>query len=68
MSQPVDNFIKYSQLAFQMLAVILAGAFGGLKLDEKFNNGEQLYVVILLPISVFIAVFLVIKDFINLRK
>jgi len=51
-----------------MLAVILAGAFGGLQLDEKFNDGEQLFVVILLPISVLIAVFIAIKDFIHFKK
>jgi len=34
----INPYLKYSGLAFEMLAVIGLAVFGGIKLDEYFEN------------------------------
>ena len=56
---------RYSGIAFEMLFVMLAGVFGGIKLDEKLNT-PPIFTVLLSLISISAAIYLAIKDF--LRK
>ena len=63
-----DKFIKYTNIGFQMLAVILIGVLGGQKLDELCGNENQVFTSVLSLFSVFAAIYLAIKDFINLGK
>ena len=56
-----SGYAKYSGMAFQMIAVLLIGALGGLKLDEYLGT-SPLFTVILLCSAVIIAVYIVIKD------
>jgi F0F1-type ATP synthase assembly protein I len=55
-------------MAFEMIAIILVAVWGGLKLDEKFNGGRPLFVVILSILGVFVALYTALRDFINFRK
>lgn len=34
---PLKFYARYSSLAFQMIAIILAGAFGGRAIDKQLN-------------------------------
>ncbi len=62
------NFaIKYGGLAFQMLAIIGLGVFGGIKLDEWLNTGS-IFTIILSLVSIFLGIFVAIKDFIIPKK
>ena len=58
---------KYSNLAFQMLAIILVGVFGGRKLDGLINTEFPIFTVILIPVSVILAIYFAIKDLINIK-
>ncbi len=58
----LNNYAKYSNIAFQMLAVILLGVFGGVKLDKLLALHFPVFTVILSILSVFIAIYIVIKD------
>ena len=58
-----NNFIKYSNMGFQIGATIFAGVFGGLKLDEWCNTGFPVFTLILSIISFFAAIYIAIKDF-----
>lgn len=51
-----------------MLVIILLGVFGGLKLDEYFENENQICTIIFSLLAVFAAIYLAIKDFIKLGK
>jgi hypothetical protein len=51
-----------------MLAVILVGVFGGQKLDEVFENENQVFTIVCSLVAVFAAIYLAIKDFIKLGK
>lgn len=69
--QPNSNFnkyLKYSGIAFQMVAVILGGVYLGKFLDQKFPNESAIYSVICIMIAVCLSILLAIKDFIFKRK
>lgn len=60
---PLENYARYSNIAFQMLAVIVLGIFGGVKLDQWIAWRFPIFTVLLSVLSVFTAIYLVIKDF-----
>jgi F0F1-type ATP synthase assembly protein I len=60
----LNNYAKYSSIAFQMLAIILVGVFGGYKLDSWLNT-LPVFTVILSLLSVVIAIYSVVKDLLN---
>ena len=67
-NSPVNKlnvYAKYSGLAFQMAIIIGGGTYGGLLLDRKFNNDFKLFTLSLSLLSVFISLYLVIKQVID---
>jgi F0F1-type ATP synthase assembly protein I len=60
-----NNFIKYTGLAMQMLAVIGITVWLGNYLDEKNNNPKPYYTLVLSLIGIFASIYLAIKDFIK---
>ncbi|GIK69893.1 MAG: hypothetical protein BroJett020_11880 [Bacteroidota bacterium] len=60
-NQPND-FYKYTSMASKMALVILAGVYGGKKIDEKLNLSFPVFTLILSIISVSLAIYIVIKD------
>lgn len=58
----LNNYAKYSSIAFQMLFIILLGVFGGVKLDEWLNLSYPVFTVILSIVSVILAIYYVVKD------
>jgi F0F1-type ATP synthase assembly protein I len=61
----INTFAKYSGLAFEMVFIIGAGVFGGIKLDQVFNT-SPIFTVILSFIGVILAIYFAVKDL--LRK
>jgi F0F1-type ATP synthase assembly protein I len=61
----LKDYARYSGLAFQMLFIILAGVWGGLKLDDWLHL-KPLFTIVLTIISVVMAIYFAIKDL--LRK
>ncbi len=59
---------KYSGLGFKMIAIISIGTYGGFLLDKKIPNKYSLFTIFLSLISVFIAMYSVIKDVINTQE
>jgi len=51
-----------------MILIILAGTFGGIKIDSKLNWKFPVFTVVLSLLSVLIAMFLVLKDFMGKRE
>ncbi|MCB0477336.1 MAG: AtpZ/AtpI family protein [Crocinitomicaceae bacterium] len=62
----MNKWVRFSGMGFQMGLVIFLGVWGGSKLDEKFPNEHKLWTIILSLLSVFIALYLVIKEVKNL--
>lgn len=48
-----------------MIVIVLAGVFGGLKLDEYLQWKIPLFTVLLSLLGVFAAVYFAIKDFLK---
>lgn len=63
-----NPFIRFSSIALQMGLTIYLGSKFGEWLDVKFNNDNQLYYKIVTLIAVFIAMYSVIKQVINLTN
>lgn len=61
----LTNYAKYSNIAFQMIGIILVGVFGGMKLDEMVNWTFPVFTFVLTIFSVIAATYLAIKDFIR---
>ncbi|MFH2142699.1 MAG: AtpZ/AtpI family protein [Bacteroidota bacterium] len=61
----INTYAKYSGLAFQMAIIIGGGTYGGVLLDKNSEREFQLYTLIFSLLSVFIALYLVIKQVLN---
>lgn len=61
----LNDFAKYSGMAFQMFAIILITTWGGIKLDKITGNETPVFTIILSLLGVFAAIYTVIKDFLR---
>jgi F0F1-type ATP synthase assembly protein I len=61
----LNNYAKYSGLAIQMGVIIGGGCYGGVKLDEYFKNITPVFTIILSLLSIVLAMYVVLKDFIK---
>jgi len=57
----LNNYARYSGMAFQMMFIIVAGAFGGLKLDQWLKT-KPVFTVILSVTAVFLSIYFVTRD------
>lgn len=64
----LNNYAKYSSMAFQMMIIITIGSLGGLKLDQWLNLEFPVFTLLLSIGSVGLAVYLAIKDIIRFNK
>lgn len=61
----LNDFAKYSGMAFQMFAIIFLTVWGGSKLDKISGNETPVFTIILSLLGVFAAIYTVLKDFIR---
>ena len=66
--KPLNDYAKYSSIAFQMIDIMLLGVLGGYELDKWLTNDKHIFVVILSILSVVIAIYSVTKDLLNNKK
>ncbi len=64
-NKSLKDYAKYSGIAFQMATVIFLGTWGGYKLDEYFNFESRILTVILSLLSVIVAIYVAVKDFLK---
>jgi hypothetical protein len=67
-AKSLNDYAKYSSLAFQMAIIILAGVVGGIKLDKWLKMDFPLFTVVLSFASVIFALYYSLKDFIRPKK
>jgi F0F1-type ATP synthase assembly protein I len=60
----LNSIAKYSSLAFQMIAIILVGVFGGIQLDKVVPMDFPLFTVLFTILSVILSMYYAIKDLI----
>ncbi|WCT11472.1 AtpZ/AtpI family protein [Mucilaginibacter jinjuensis] len=61
-SKPVNNYIKFSGIAFQMVAIIGVMTFIGYKIDGHAQHSTQWVTAVMALAGVFISLYLVIKS------
>jgi F0F1-type ATP synthase assembly protein I len=61
----IENFAKYSGIAFQMIGIILLTALGGHKLDKITGWKTPVFTIILSLLGVFAAIYISIKGFLK---
>ncbi len=61
----LNAYARYSSIAFQMLAIMLAGVFGGMELDKWVDWDFPVFTLVLTILAVFLAIYTVIKDLIR---
>ncbi|MCX6247057.1 MAG: AtpZ/AtpI family protein [Bacteroidetes bacterium] len=59
--QQLNSYARYSGMGFQMLAIILAGVFGGYKLDQWLHT-RPILIIVFSILSVFIAIYSITRD------
>ena len=64
-NKALNNYAKYSGLAFQMIAIIAVTTWGGIKLDELAGTETQVFTIILSLLGVVTAIYTAVKDFIK---
>jgi F0F1-type ATP synthase assembly protein I len=65
LNKGVNNYARYTGLAFQMLGIILVTVWGGTKLDKLTGWHTPVFTIILSLLGVFAAIYVAIKDFIK---
>ena len=64
-----SELVKYSAIGFQMIAIIVVGVLGGMKLDKWITSIEfPVFTMVLSISSVIYATYFAIKDFIKPPK
>lgn len=61
----LNDYARYSGMAFQMIAIILVATWGGIKLDKLAAFENPVFTVILSLLGVFAAIYFAVKDFIK---
>ena len=61
-SNKINAYAKFSGIAFQMIAIIGLGSYGGVKLDESYPNKYSVFTIICSLLSVAMATYFVIKQ------
>ncbi len=58
----LQDYARYSTLAFRLIAVVLIGFFGGMKLDQWLNTKFPVFTLVLAFAGLFLSLYLLIKD------
>jgi ATP synthase protein I len=61
----IQDFARYSGLAFQMIGIILVAVWGGVKLDKLTGWHTPVFTIVLSLIGVFASIYFAVKDFIK---
>jgi hypothetical protein len=64
-NKPYNEIIRYTNIAFQMIVIIVAGTFGGRYLDEKMQLSFPAFTLAGALLSVFAALYLTIREFLK---
>ena len=60
----VDDFIRYSSLAFEMIIIMGIGVFAGVKIDHWLGLNFPAFTLVLMILSVIGAIYHAIRKFI----
>jgi len=59
----LDDFIRYSSLAFEMIVIMSIGVFAGYVIDHWLNLRFPVFTLVLMILSVIGAIYYAIRKF-----
>ena len=59
----IDDFIRYSSLAFEMVVIMGIGVFAGVKIDSWLGFKFPVFTLVLMILSVIGAIYYAIRKF-----
>lgn len=59
---PGNNYVKFSGLGFQMIAIIGAFTYAGYKIDQSANHTTKWVTAVMALAGVFISLYLIIRS------
>ncbi len=65
-SNQLNSYVKYSSIAFQMGLTVFGGTYLGVMLDEYLKWGFPIFTILFSIISVALAMYYSIKDFVKM--
>ncbi|MDO3640452.1 MAG: AtpZ/AtpI family protein [Mucilaginibacter sp.] len=60
--RPVNNYLKFTGMGFQMIGIIGLFSFAGYKIDESASHHTKWVTAILSLTGVFVSLYLVIRS------
>ncbi|HVW95475.1 MAG TPA: AtpZ/AtpI family protein [Mucilaginibacter sp.] len=63
--RPVNNYLKFTGMGFQMLATIGIFTYAGYKIDESAHHTTKWVTAVLSLTGVFVSLYLVIRSLKN---
>ncbi len=63
--QNLNNYGRYSGIAFQMIVFILLGVFFGKKMDKWFDTKNSIFTAVFSLLGVILSLFFVLKDLVR---
>lgn len=60
--QALNQYLKYSSMAFQMIGIIGVFTFIGYKIDESYNNKTQIITGIASLLGVIVSLYLILRS------
>ena len=60
----LNSYARYSGLAFQMIAIILVGVLGGMKLDKIVKWEFPVFTLVFTLLAVVMSMYFAVKDLI----
>lgn len=67
-SKSLNDYARYSNLAFQMIVILGLGVWGGIKIDDWLNLSFPLFTVVLSFAAVLLAIYTGLRDFLHPKK
>ncbi len=64
----LDNYTRYSSIAFQMLIIILIGVFGGIMLDKWLKMHVPVFTILFSILSVILSIYTVTRGLLKRGK
>ncbi|MBP5396778.1 MAG: AtpZ/AtpI family protein [Bacteroidales bacterium] len=67
-NRSANHYLKYSGMAFQMMAVTAVFAVGGVLLDRRVALRVPVFTIVLTIVGVFLAMYSSLREFIKKDK
>lgn len=64
----LENYTRYSSIAFQMLIIILIGVFGGIELDKWMKFPFPVFTIVLSILAVILSIYTVTRGLLKPSK